>query len=343
LSGPAPDSLSGGATRRVTDLTVPDGAPAVVAAERGGVRVILNPVAGGGRAGRMAAAIERELSARGLAADVVLTRARGHASELAAEAALDHGLIVAAGGDGTVHEVANGILRVDAARRRAGMAVLPIGTGNDFAKLLGGTRLEHAFDAILTGATHHVDVGRVTWGTSSEYFINGMGTGIDVEVVRQIARLPRLRGVAGYLIGVLRALRVFEPIRARIRVDGQELDRRVMIVAVGNGVSQGGGFYLTPDARPDDGRLDLCVIDEMPMTRVLLTLPRIMRGRHVGHPAVTMLGFRRLEVETDGPLFFQLDGELHEPVGVHRLAIEVQPAALQVAGRPAARLEDVVA
>lgn len=316
-------------------------APPAIAAARSGIRVILNPIAGGGRAGRMAAAIDRELAARGLHADVVLTRARGHATELAAQAAVDHGLVVAAGGDGTIHEVANGLLAVDEPRRNAGLAVLPIGTGNDFAKLLGGHRLEHAFDSILRGATRKVDAGLVRWGNQAEYFINGMGTGIDVEVVRQIAGLPRLRGVAGYLLGVLRALRVFEPMRARIRVDGREIDRRVMIVAVGNGVSQGGGFFMTPHARPDDGRLDLCVIEEMSLPRVLLTLPRLMRGRHVNLPTVAMHQFSRLDVETDEPLFFQLDGELREPTDVHAMTVEVRPGALRVAGRPDASLAEL--
>ena len=312
-------------------------------AARAGTRVILNPTAGGGRAGRMASAIQRELAARRIDAEVVLTRARGHALELARAAAADHGLIVAAGGDGTIHEVANGLLRAGEAGHDAGLAVLPIGTGNDFAKLLGGQRLEHAFDSILRGATHAVDVGLVRWGDESEYFINGMGTGIDVEVVRQIAGLPRLRGVAGYLIGVLRALRVFEPIRARLRIDGREVDQRVMIVGIGNGVSQGGGFYITPDARPDDGRLDLCVIQEMSLLRVVVTLPRLMRGRHVNLSTVSMHRFERLEVETEGPLFFQLDGELREPAGVRSMTVEIRPGALRVAGRSAASLEEVVA
>ena len=316
-------------------------APSAIAAARSGLRVILNPTAGGGRAGRMATAIQAELAARGLDAEVVLTRARGHATELAAEAAADHGLVVAAGGDGTIHEVANGLLHSGAPN--AGLAVLPIGTGNDFAKLLGGRRLERALDSILLGATHRVDVGLVRWGDESEYFVNGMGTGIDVEVVRQIAGLPRLRGVARYLVGVLRALRVFDPIRARLRVDGREIDKRVMIVGVGNGVSQGGGFYITPDARPDDGRLDLCVIDEMSLPRVLVTLPRLMRGRHVNLSTVSMLTFSRLEIETEGPLFFQLDGELREPRGVRRMTVEVLPGALRVAGRPNATLEEVAA
>ncbi|HEX6588625.1 MAG TPA: diacylglycerol kinase family protein [Longimicrobiales bacterium] len=307
------------------------------------VRVILNPTAGGGRAGRAAAAIERELASRGIVADVVLTRARGHATELAAEAADDHDLVVAAGGDGTIHEVANGILSVGTGSRRARLGVLPIGTGNDFARLLGGHRLEHAFDCILRGAPRDLDVGLVRWGDRSEHFINGMGTGIDVEVVRQIARLPRFRGISGYLIGVLRALRVFEPIRARLRVDGVDIDRRVMIVGVGNGVSQGGGFYITPDARPDDGRLDLCVIDEMSLPRVMVTLPRLLRGRHVNLPTVHMMTFERLDIETDTPLFFQLDGELREPAGVHRLSVEVLRGALPVAGRPLPSLSQVAA
>lgn len=301
------------------------------AAARTGIRVILNPTAGGGRAGRMGARIERELRGRGLPVDVVLTRHQGHATELAAEAAGAFGLVVAAGGDGTVHEVANGLLSVGG-EPRAGMAVLPIGTGNDFVKLLGTRRLAHAFDVILAGATRPVDVGRVTTEDGTEYFVNGMGTGIDVEVVRHVARLPRIRGIAGYLIAVLRALRTFDPIRARLVVDGVAFDSSIMIAAIGNGVSQGGGFYLTPDARADDGRLDLCVIPEMSMRRILFTLPRLFNGSHVRLPDVRSLTFTTLEIETEAALFYQLDGELREPRTSRRLSVEVVPGALHVAG-----------
>lgn len=297
-----------------------------------GIRVILNPAAGGGRAARMQASIEREMAARGLHAEVMLTRERGHAVELAADAAGDHDLVVAAGGDGTVHEVVNGLMQVPAERRTAGLGVLPIGTGNDFVKLLSGPRLAHAFDVLLEGGVHAADAGRVTWNGDMEYFINGMGTGIDVEVVRQVARMPRLRGVASYLLGVLRALRVFDPIRARLVVDGTAIDRSVMIVGIGNGRSQGGGFYITPAACANDGRLDLCIIEEMGMGRILRTLPRLLRGRHVGMPGVHTMQFERLEVETDDPLFFQLDGELREPHATRRMVVEVIPAALRVAG-----------
>jgi YegS/Rv2252/BmrU family lipid kinase len=299
------------------------------------VHVILNPKSGGGRAGRLRAEIERELSARGV--DVVMheTRAAGHARELALHAVTDGAaLIAAAGGDGTIHEVANGIL---CGGRAVPLAVIPIGTGNDFAKLVPGARKRAgAYDIIAHPAFHDFDVGLARWTGGTEYFVNGMGTGIDVEVVRQILRLPRLPGPLKYLLGLLRALAVYRPITVRAKLQAEVIEHSVMMFAIGNGVCQGGGFYLTPHARADDGRLELCVVQEIALWQVALVLPLVLRGTHGRHPAVTMRGFASLQFETTGtaPLFFQLDGELREPAGARSLEIEVMPGALRVAVAP---------
>jgi YegS/Rv2252/BmrU family lipid kinase len=296
------------------------------------VHVILNPQSGGGRAGHMRAEIERQLSARGVGVVIHETRAAGHARDLALQAvAAGAELIVAAGGDGTIHDVANGILRSD---RSAPLAVIPIGTGNDFAKMIPGARQPAgAYDIIAQPVFRDFDVGFARWSTGEEYFVNGMGTGIDVEVVRQIQRLPRLPGPLKYLWGLLRALLVYRPITVRAKLEGEVIERSVMMFAIGNGVCQGGGFYLTPHARADDGRLELCVVREIALWQVAMVLPLVLRGTHARHPAVIMRGFTSLQFENSGaaPLFFQLDGELREPAGVRSLDIAVKPAALRVA------------
>ena len=111
--------------------------------------------------------------------------------------------------------------------------------------------------------------------------------------------------------------------------------RRVQIIALGNGVCQGGGFYLAPDATPNDGLLDLTVIDALSTAGILQVLPRVMRGTHSGHPAVHMRAGRRLVIRAtdERPLFFHLDGELREPAGVSELTAEVMPGALSVLTR----------
>ena len=296
------------------------------------VHVILNPKSGGGRGARLRDEIQRELSARSV--DVVMheTRAAGHARDLASEAvALGATLVAAAGGDGTIHDVANGLL---SSEKRVPLAIIPGGTGNDFAKVVPGARTRSgAYDVIARPAFRDFDAGLVKWSSGSEFFVNGMGTGIDVEVVRQILRLPRLPGPVKYLLGLFRALAVYRPITLRATLANDTIERSVMMFAIGNGICQGGGFYLTPHARPDDGMLELCVVQEIPLWKVALVLPLVMRGTHGSHPVVTMRSFATLRFDAIGetPLFFQLDGELREPAGARWLEIEVRPAALQVA------------
>jgi diacylglycerol kinase family enzyme len=173
----------------------------------------------------------------------------------------------------------------------------------------------------------------VEWSTGSEFFVNGMGTGIDVEVVRQIHRLPRLPGPIKYLAGLFQALAVYRPVTLRATFGSEAIEQSVMMFAIGNGICQGGGFYLTPDARVDDGRLELCVVRAIPLWQVALVLPRVLRGTHGSHRVVTMRSFSKLRFDAQGgaPLFFQLDGELREPSGADWLNIEVRPAALSVA------------
>lgn len=300
------------------------------------VYIILNPEAGGGTGRRARPEVESELTRRGIAFTLEETNTRGHAIELARAAARrGTSTIIAAGGDGTIHEVVNGILQ---ARELEGieppvLGVLPIGTGNDFVKTLtGGTERELAYHALTDGVVRHFDLGRVSWEGGSEYFMNGVGTGIDVEVVRQITRLPRLPGVLSYLVGFLRALRHFRPLPLRLRIDGESFEQRVMIAAVGNGFCLGGGFHLFPEAVPDDGHLDICIVDELNLPQIANVLPRVLRGRHAGHPRVAMYTAASIEVSTDmaTPLFFQVDGELREPAGARRLQIDIVRGVLPV-------------
>lgn len=298
------------------------------------VHVILNPKSGGGRAKRLRGEIEHELNARGVNVALHETRAPGHARELAHEAANGGAsIVVAAGGDGTIHDVANGLL---ISGTPAALAVIPAGTGNDFAKIVPGAEtIETAYDTLARPTFRKFDAGFARWQDGSEFFVNGMGTGIDVEVVRQIMRTPRLPGPVKYLIGLMRALAVYRPATLRARLPDETLERSVMMFAVGNGICQGGGFFLTPHARADDQKLELCVIQYVPLWVVARVLPLVLRGKHAGHWAVTLRSFERVRFEqvSDGSLFFQLDGELREPGGARWLDVEVRPQALSVVVR----------
>lgn len=296
------------------------------------IAIVLNPTSGGGAGARQARSIVERFAALGIDAAMHQTTARGHARDLALALAPAFPVIVAAGGDGTIHEVANGVLAADLGARCA-LGLIPVGTGNDFVKIVPGARtISAAIRTIAHGQSKLYDVGIARWAGQAEYFVNGMGTGIDTEVVRQLARLPHLPGALKYLAALLRSLAVFQPIHARATVDGVSIEREMMIVAISNGTCQGGGFYLAPRASPRDGVLNVTVVEKLGLTGILRVLPKVLRGTQEGDRAVDMRLGKVIRFESlDGrPLFFQLDGELREPANLTRLDIEVLPDRLPV-------------
>lgn len=299
------------------------------------VHVIVNPAAGGGRGRRARALVEAALGRRGFRFRVHETGGRGDAVDLARRS-LDAGAgaILSVGGDGTAHEVANGLLSEAGGGALPAMGVVPVGTGNDFARMLGVSR-SAPVDGLERLERRYLDAGKLEWEGGAEYFINGSGTGIDVEVVRQIERLPRIPGFASYLIGVLRALAAFRAIPVRVRLDGEARSENVMIVAVMNGDRQAGGFHVCPGALPHDGRLDVCLVRELGMVGSLRVLPRVLRGTHVGHAAVAMARAGAIDIESSSgaPLFFQVDGELRTP-DTRWLRYSVTSGALPVLAAP---------
>jgi len=301
--------------------------------------VIINPTSGGGAGVRMPAEAARELGGRGVSYEVHLTTASGHATDLAREAVLAGAkAVVAVGGDGTLHEVANGVLGARALDPSSAtpMALVPVGTGNDFVKVVAGASPRSAaWATVVHGSVHWFDAGLARWDDAAEYFVNAAGTGIDVEVVRQMGRHRGTKGPLAYVLALLRALRHYEAIPIRLDADGQIYERRIMTVAVANGRCIGGTFRICPDARPDDGLFDVCAVAELPLLRSVLTAARIVRGTHAALPAVSNLRARRVElsVPAGSSLFFQLDGELREPAGTHRLTLELLPHALPVLTR----------
>ena len=300
-------------------------------------RVILNPTSGSGRGRRMAERIIIGLERRGIEADIVATTAPREASRLGLEAARSRvDLVIAAGGDGTVHEVANGILKaLSQGVDGPALGVLPVGTGNDFAKLIGPLKdLDRSMDILVNGELRRLDACTAEWDDTRHWFVNAAGTGLDVDVVRRIVRAQGRPSPAiiKYLGAVLMSLVRYKAIPLRIRLDDQVIEQKVTIVVAGNGQCVGGGFWVCPQAQPDDGRFDICMVDEVSYLGALGPLARVMRGTHEGHPKVKMYQAREVEIEAMGaaPLFFQLDGELHEPPNARTLTLRMHPGALPV-------------
>ena len=276
--------------------------------------VVLNPTAGRGAAARAWPAVRAVLERAGVEWEMAETRARGHAVELA-EAAARGGwsAVLAMGGDGTVHETANGILRAaDGGSSDTALAIVPVGSGNDFAELAGlpkdpAQAARHA----LMAAPRAVDVGRLRVGGERRWFTNGVGIGLDASVAVEANRNRRLKGIGIYLWALARVLFRFRPPRMRVAIDGGEpIERPLTLVTVANGGRHGGGFWICPAARIDDGVLDVCVCDALGKAGILRFLPSVMRGTHVGAGCVTMHRVQRIHVTSPDPLPVHADGEI---------------------------------
>jgi diacylglycerol kinase (ATP) len=290
--------------------------------------VIVNPTAGRGAAARARALVEAEMARTGAAHVIVLTERRGHAAELAEAAARDGWpAVVAVGGDGTVHETVNGLMRAAGDSASVPLGIVGVGSGNDFAQLAGVPRNPaEAVRRIVAATARAVDVGRV----NGRWFSNGVGIGLDAAVAVEVDRGRRFRGIFMYLDALGKVLRRFRPPRMTVDVDGERLaDGRMTLVTVGNGGRHGGGFWICPDARIDDGVLDVCLCDELGTMGILGFLPRVMRGTHVGARCVHMHRARRVRVASPDPLPVHADGEIVADAA-HEVEIEIFPGRLRV-------------
>ncbi len=284
------------------------------------VHAIVNPTSDGRWASRHWDRIRPILEEAGWRIRTELTERRGHARDLAA--ASSEPLILVVGGDGTAHEVANGLLT---ARRGATMAVLPAGTGNDFARALGLPRDPLAAAAALVrGRPRAIDVGEV----NGCYFLTIAGAGFDGEVARRVNAWPKvLGGAAMYAIGILTTLVTYRPVNVTITIDGAVQQERIFLIAVGNTSHNAGGMWLVPPARPDDGLLHAVIAGPLTRFETLVVLPQVFSGGHLGHPKVRQAQATEIYVESTTPVAVQADGEavglLPARFRVHRGALTV--------------------
>jgi diacylglycerol kinase (ATP) len=240
-------------------------------------------------------------------------------------------VVAALGGDGQVGQCVNGLIGTNSA-----LAVIPTGTGNDFARHLGLNPKNPLEAAELLGSpvTKSTDVVRVKTAGPERYFINIGGAGFDSEVNDRANRITWMKGRIKYVYSVFATLARFSPAQFRVTIDGLEHSLPGMMIAVGNGVSYGGGMKVTPEARSDDGILDLCVIGEVSKFEFVKTFPKVFSGRHVTHPKVTMLQGREIDISAERPFEVYGDGERLGPLPA---TFTVIPGALRVVVPPPAR------
>jgi diacylglycerol kinase (ATP) len=289
------------------------------------VAVVRNPKSGRGRNMQLWGEVEARLRLRFPEFLVVETYASGSARPQAADLAREGcTVVVAAGGDGTVRDVMEGVLGTEAA-----LAVLPLGTGNDFSRSLGfGTSVDAAVAAVEVGQRKRIDVGEWTRGDEKGHFVNVAGCGFDAVMAERVNQgVKHLRGKLAYVVAILEKLPSFKACNLKLKADGETLQTRAMLCAFANAKSYGGGMMFAPMAEMTDGVLDLVLVEELSLAQFLWTFPRVYSGKHMSHPKVKHRPFRTLEIESDPPVLFLMDGEVLAP---GPLRIEVLPSALDV-------------
>ena len=276
--------------------------------------VILNRRAGKGA--RDPEAFEKALSAAELDCDIHVTERRHHAVELARQA-MDDGwtYLVAVGGDGTIHEVVNGMMGDDGPRNpEAVLGIVSAGSGSDFARTFGlPDDVDHGVGHLTGDGFVDIDLGRVTFTTESgeatEWFPNIAESGLGADVVKVAERMPRGMGRSRYLAGFWITLARFKGTEGIVVCDTRTYEGRITNLVVANGQFFGGGMHVAPRATPTDGRLDV-LIQIGTKGDYVAAITKVYKGRHIPSPAIKEYKARRVEVTTKKPLRVEADGEL---------------------------------
>lgn len=293
------------------------------------VGVVLNPASGGGKTLKAAPTIVKALQARGECYQVSLTAGPGDAIEKArAFAEAGARVVIAVGGDGTINEVANGLVE---AGGETALGIVPAGRGSDFARTVQTPKeIVDAVARACGSAPRRIDVGKATFDDGTHrYFLNVAGLGFDAVVAERAygSRLPGSQ--LPYLSGLAGSLGKYRNIPVRVEANGETIETPAVFVVIANAAFFGGGLHIAPMASIEDGLLDLGIIGDISKGELLRQVPGVYRGKHVTHAKFTHRCVTEARVTTGERARVQLDGEL---CGDCPVTFSVCPGALQFAG-----------
>ncbi|MGZ5212236.1 MAG: diacylglycerol/lipid kinase family protein [Actinomycetota bacterium] len=296
----------------------------------GSVVVLANPTAGDGKAGRLIGRVHAILDEIGVDHEIRVSGSARDLEDLARAAGEQGGIVAVLGGDGSVNLVVNGLFGTGAT-----LAVLPAGTGDDFAKAIDAGKLDRATRLLADPKAVDVDLIAVTAGVDERWYINVAGTGFDSAVEEVAAGMRRRLGARGhYALATVKTLSRFVPAMFHLELDGGSLDVDAMLVVIGNSSAYGGGMKVLPQASIVDGELDVCIVSAMSKGAFMRAFPKVYLGKHSTHPNVTMLRGRGLKIEANRRMQVFADGER---VGSLPAVFKVAPKALPVVMGPNAR------
>jgi diacylglycerol kinase (ATP) len=284
------------------------------------IALVVNPSAGRGRGARIAPAVHARLAEAGLAVDRYETTCAEDVGKISAEVVASGADAVALiGGDGTIHLGAQVL-----ANSGMPFGVIPAGTGNDFARGLGVPLNDPvaAADLIVAGRSRTVDLAVA----KDEFITTVVAAGFDSLVNKRANAMSWPKGSSRYTVATLAELRTFTPLEYVVTIDGDVIETRAMLVAVGTGPTYGGGLQICAGAEIDDGLLDVTIIEPVSRMTLLQLFPKLSKGTHVGHPRVRALRGRSVRIESPGITAYA-DGEVLGPLPVD---VGIAPAALTV-------------
>ncbi|MGE5606711.1 MAG: diacylglycerol/lipid kinase family protein [Bacteroidota bacterium] len=310
------------------------------------ILVIYNPTAGRGRVLEHWPQVEEALHESGLKFDVAPTNAPLDAVRLAQEAPGKFDAVVGVGGDGTIHEIVNGLLRASNEEETIPLGVIPLGNGDDFAKMIppktsiGGKvfNWREVLPKITAGRTHSFDVGKIQGGPirpelddGAHYFMNGMDVGFGAQTTFNLRQIPRfLTGLSAYLTAVIKTLIDYKIPRLRLQLDDlPPFEQEATLTAIMNGRCFGSGFWVCPEAAADDGFFDVLVTKAVDRLNIMRLVPVLMKGEHLNEPVVKLYRAKKVFIETTEPEVVEVDGEIPY-LEARRLEIELLPKRLKV-------------
>lgn len=291
---------------------------------------IVNPAAGGGRSAKLAGPALAGLREEGLKIDVVASTGPGHAVELSHEA-YEQGYrrFIAVGGDGTAHEILNGVYESSRGKERIALGFLPLGTGNSFLRDFAKDGADASLQALIEGRTRPVDLLRLTHTKGEIYSFNLLSLGFTADVGALTNRYFKPFGYLGYLLGVFARVvqlrrRVF---RLRCDEDKDWDESRCLFLAFSNSKFTGGTMLIAPQADPADGLIEYVRWGPIGRFGLLRMLPKLYDGTHIEHPLASRRAVRRIEFGAEAPVDVLIDGEI---AALECISLDVLPSAVDI-------------
>jgi diacylglycerol kinase (ATP) len=291
---------------------------------------VVNPVAGSGRSSKLAGPALARLREAGLRVDVIASTGPGHAVALAREAFTQgYRRFIAVGGDGTAHEILNGVFTAGGAKERISLGFLPLGTGNSFLRDFTREGAEASLQALLAGRLRSVDLLRLTHTAGEVYSFNLLSLGFTADVAALTNRLFKPLGQFGYLLGVF--IRVVQ-LRRRaftLRCDDDKNwdERRCLFLTFSNSKYTGGSMLIAPQADPTDGLIEFVHWGPIGRFGLMRMLPKLYDGTHIAHPLASRRAVRHVEFNVPVPVDVMIDGEI---AALQCRSLDVIPGAVDI-------------